>query len=83
VHSLKGLPNVTDIRNLGLACGIDLAPEGAVGTRGYKAFVKAFEIGLMVRQSGDALAMSPPLVIKKTQIDEIIEITGKAIRAVA
>jgi beta-alanine--pyruvate transaminase len=83
VHSLKGLPNVTDIRNLGLACGIDLAPEGAVGTRGYKAFVKAFEIGLMMRQSGDALAMSPPLVIEKNQIDEIIEITGKAIRAVA
>src|SRR5436853_5843830 len=60
VHSLKGLPNVTDIRNLGLACGIDLAPEGAVGTRGYKAFTKAFELGLMVRQSGDAIAMSPP-----------------------
>jgi beta-alanine--pyruvate transaminase len=83
VHSLKGLPNVTDIRNLGLACGIDLAPEGAVGTRGYKAFVKAFDLGLMVRQSGDALAMSPPLVIEKTQIDEIIDIAGQAIKAVA
>ena len=66
VHSLKGLPNVTDIRNLGLACGIDLAPEGAVGTRGFKAFAKAFELGLMVRQSGDAIAMSPPLVIEKS-----------------
>src|SRR5471030_1297868 len=42
VHSLKGLPNVTDIRNLGLAAGIDLAPEGPVGTRGFKAFTKAF-----------------------------------------
>src|SRR5437762_7626869 len=83
VHSLKGLPNVTDIRNLGLACGIDLAPEGAVGTRGYKAFVKAFDLGLMVRQSGDALAMSPPLVIEKSQIDEIIDLTAKTIKAVA
>jgi beta-alanine--pyruvate transaminase len=83
VHSLKGLPNVVDIRNLGLAAGIDLAPEGAVGTRGYKAFTKAFELGLMVRQSGDAIAMSPPLVIEKAQIDEIIDITAKTIKAVA
>ena len=83
VHSLKGLPNVTDIRNLGMACGIDLAVEGSVGTRGFKAFVKAFELGLMVRQSGDAIAMSPPLIIEKNQIDEIIDITAKTIKAVA
>jgi beta-alanine--pyruvate transaminase len=83
VHSLKGLPNVTDIRNLGLAAGIDLAPSGAVGTRGYAAFTKAFDLGLMVRQSGDAIAMSPPLVIEKAQIDEIIDITAKTIKAVA
>ena len=83
VHSLKGLPNVVDIRNLGLAAGIDLAPKGAVGARGYEAFTKAFELGLMVRQSGDAIAMSPPLVIEKAQIDEIIDITAKTIKAVA
>ena len=83
VHSLKGLPNVTDIRNLGLAAGIDLAPEAAAGTRGFKAFTKAFELGLMVRQSGDAIAMSPPLVIEKAQIDEIIDITAQTIKAVA
>ena len=83
VHSLKGLPNVTDIRNLGLAAGIDLAPSGPVGTRGFAAFTKAFELGLMVRQSGDAIAMSPPLVIEKAQIDEIIDITANTIKAVA
>jgi beta-alanine--pyruvate transaminase len=83
VHSLKGLPNVVDIRNLGLAAGIDLAPKGAVGTRGYEAFTKAFELGLMVRQAGDAIAMSPPLVIEKAQIDEIIDITARTIKAVA
>ena len=83
VHSLKGLPNVVDIRNLGLAAGIDLAPKGAVGARGYEAFTKAFELGLMVRQAGDAIAMSPPLVIEKAQIDEIIDITAKTIKAVA
>ena len=83
VHSLKGLPNVVDIRNLGLAAGIDLAPSGPVGTRGYAAFTKAFDLGLMVRQSGDAIAMSPPLVIEKAQIDEIIDITAQTIKAVA
>ena len=49
----------------------------------YAAFTKAFELGLMVRQSGDAIAMSPPLVIEKAQIDEIIDITAKTIKAVA
>ncbi len=83
VHSLKGLPGVLDIRNLGLAAGIDLAATGPVGTRGYNAFVKAFDLGLMVRQSGDAIAMSPPLVIEKAQIDEIIDITAKTIKATA
>src|SRR4029077_11297939 len=83
VHSLKGLPNVTDIRNLGLAAGIDLAPEAVVGTRGFKAFTKAFELGLMVRQSGDAIAMSAPPGIEKAQIDEIIDITAQTIKAVA
>jgi len=83
VHSLKGLPNVVDIRNLGLAAGIDLAPSGPVGTRGFAAFAKAFDLGLMVRQSGDAIAMSPPLVIEKAQIDEIIDITAQTIKAVA
>jgi len=83
IHSLKGLPNVVDIRNLGLAGGIDLAPSGPVGTRGFAAFTKAFELGLMIRQSGDAIAMSPPLVIEKAQIDEIIDITGRTIKAIA
>jgi beta-alanine--pyruvate transaminase len=66
-----------------MAAGIDLAPKGAPGARGYEAFVKAFELGLMLRQSGDALALSPPLVIEKAQIDEIIDITAKTIKAVA
>ncbi|MCW5748582.1 MAG: aspartate aminotransferase family protein [Alphaproteobacteria bacterium] len=84
VHSLKSAPGVTDIRNLGLAAGIDLESRpGAAGARGYDTFVKAFELGVMVRQAGDALAMSPPLVIEKNQIDEIIDIVGKAIKQAA
>jgi beta-alanine--pyruvate transaminase len=84
VHSLKGTPGVIDIRNLGLAAGIDLeARPGAVGARGYDTFVTCFETGLLVRQGGDTLAMSPPLVIEKNQIDEIIDIVGKAIKRAA
>jgi beta-alanine--pyruvate transaminase len=84
VHSLKGLPGVTDIRNLGLAAGIDMeGRKDAIGARGYDTFVKAFELGLMVRQAADTIAMSPPLVIEKNQIDEIIDLTGKAIKGTA
>ncbi|MBX3503086.1 MAG: aspartate aminotransferase family protein [Alphaproteobacteria bacterium] len=84
VHSLKGTSGVIDIRNLGLGAGIDLEPRaGAVGARGYDTFVKCFELGLMVRQGADTLAMSPPLIIEKVQIDEIIDIVGKAIKQAA
>jgi beta-alanine--pyruvate transaminase len=84
VHSLKGISGITDIRNLGLAAGIDLeARTGAVGARGYDTFVKCFEMGVLVRQGGDTLAMSPPLIIEKNQIDEIIDIVGKAIKQAA
>jgi beta-alanine--pyruvate transaminase len=84
VHSLKSAPGVTDVRNLGLAAGIDFeGRKDAPGARGYDTFVKAFELGLMVRQSGDCIAMSPPLIIEKAQIDEIIDIAGKAIKEAA
>jgi beta-alanine--pyruvate transaminase len=84
VHSLKGIPGVTDIRNLGLAAGIDLEPwEGRPTIRGYETFVKAFDLGLMVRQSGDTIAMSPPLVVEKVHIDQIIDLVGQAIKQAA
>ena len=84
VHSLKSAPGVTDVRNLGLAAGIDFeGRKDAPGARGYDTFVKAFELGLMVRQATDTIAMSPPLVIEKAQIDEIIDLAGKAIKASA
>ena len=73
VHSLKGLPNVTDIRNLGLAAGIDLKPvEGKPGLRAYKAMENAFhDHGIMIRVSADTIALSPPLIVTENQIDEI------------
>jgi beta-alanine--pyruvate transaminase len=83
--TLKGLPNVLDIRPIGLVCGIDLGSRpDAVGRRGYDAMVKAFhDENLMVRAVGDTLALTPPLIISEGEIGEIFAKVGKVIRAVA
>lgn len=82
VHSMKGLPNVIDIRNIGLVAGIELAPrEGEAGKRGMEACIKAYEAGLMVRVTGDIIALSPPLVLDKGDIDKMVEITSNVIKA--
>jgi beta-alanine--pyruvate transaminase len=73
VHSLRGLPHVIDVRNAGLVAGIELEPRaGATGTRAYDVFVKAFERGLLIRTTGDIIALSPPLIIEPSQIDQIV-----------
>lgn len=72
IHSFKGLPHVIDIRNTGLIGAIEL--EGVAGkptARAFNAFLKAFEKGLLIRTTGDTIALSPPLVISKAQIDEL------------
>src|SRR3712207_7461048 len=71
--TLKGLPNVTDIRTLGLVAAIDLASRpDAVGQRGYEAMERAFsDIGIMFRVTGDTIALTPPLIITEDQISEI------------
>jgi beta-alanine--pyruvate transaminase len=82
---LKGLPNVLDIRPVGLCVGIDLASRpDAVGKRGFEAMDLAFhEHGLMIRGVGDTLALSPPLIISESQIGEIFDKLAKIIKAVA
>ena len=82
VHSLKDLPNVIDIRNIGLVGAVELAPRiGAPGARGMEACIKAYEAGLMIRVSGDVIAMSPPLIVEKAHVDEMIGILGDVIRS--
>jgi len=77
LHSLKGLPHVIDIRNLGLIGAIELEPiAGQPTKRAFSAFVKAFETGILIRTTGDIIAMSPPLIISKAQIDELIGTLG-------
>ena len=80
-HSLKGLPHVIDVRNLGLIAGIELqAVTGKAGTRGFGVFKAAFERGLLVRVTGDIIALSPPLIIEKSQIDQIFGLLGEILR---
>jgi beta-alanine--pyruvate transaminase len=73
--SLKGKPHVADIRTIGLVAGIDLDPiQGTPGKRAYDAMEKGFhDHGIMLRITGDTIALSPPLIIKEEQIAEIFE----------
>ncbi|CAH2604562.1 Omega-aminotransferase [Rhodovastum atsumiense] len=72
LHSLRGLPHVIDIRNLGLIGAIELEPiPGDPTKRAFSCFLDAFEHGLLIRTTGDIIALSPPLIIEKPQIDEL------------
>jgi beta-alanine--pyruvate transaminase len=84
LHSLKGLPNVVDIRNIGLMGAVEVAPrDGVVAARGYDLMVDCFNSGLYLRMSGDSLAVSPPLIVEKKHIDDMVSILGDAIKRVA
>ena len=67
------MSNVIDIRTIGLIAGIELAPrEDQFGARAYETFVKAFEKNVLIRFTGDVLALSPPLILEFDQIDQIV-----------
>ena len=74
LHSFKDARHVIDIRNIGMIGAIELEPRpGKPTERAYDAFVKCFEKGVLIRVTGDIIALSPPLIIEKAQIDEIFE----------
>ena len=84
MHSLRGLPHVIDVRNFGLIGAVELEPRaGKPGARAFEVFLECFERGVMVRQTGDVIAMSPPLIIEPGQISQLVETLGAVIRAVA
>ncbi|MGI6852339.1 aspartate aminotransferase family protein [Mesorhizobium sp. 1B3] len=83
LHSLKGEPHVIDIRNIGLIGAIELEPiAGQPSKRAFSAFVKAFERGALIRTTGDIIALSPPLIISKGQINELIDHVREVLRLI-
>jgi beta-alanine--pyruvate transaminase len=84
VHSMRGLPNVIDVRNYGLIGAVELEPRaGKPGARAVEVFLKCFERGVMVRQTGDVIALSPPLIVERGHIAQIVETLSQVIRETA
>ena len=83
LHSLRGSPHIVDIRNLGLVAGIELESRpGKVGARAMDIHVDCFRRGVLIRVTGDIIALSPPLIIEREQIDQLITAVGDAVRRV-
>ena len=84
VHALRGEPNVIDVRNIGLVGGIELAPlPGEPAKRAFDVFLDCYDKGLLIRTTGDTIALSPPLIIEKSHIDQIVDTLRGAIRRAA
>jgi beta-alanine--pyruvate transaminase len=82
VHSLRGLPHVIDIRNEGLIAGIELEPMAGEPTRrAFGAFLECYERGVLIRTTGDIIALSPPLIVEREQIDQIVGTIGHVLKA--
>ena len=81
VHNLKGLNHIIDLRNLGLMAGIELdSIPNQPGARAFDLFQRCYEAGLLVRATGDTIALSPPLIAEKGHIDELFDILSAEIK---
>jgi beta-alanine--pyruvate transaminase len=81
VHALRELPHVADVRNLGMVAGIELEPiDGKPGARAFQTFLRCFEKNVLIRTTGDVIALSPPLIISKQQIDELVGTIADVLR---
>ena len=84
LHSMRELPNVIDVRNIGLVGGVELASiPGEPGKRAFSVFLDCWEKGLLIRTTGDTIALSPPLIIEEQHIAQIVETLSGAIRRAA
>jgi beta-alanine--pyruvate transaminase len=83
IHALRGERHVVDIRNQGLVAAVEVAARaGAPGARGYDIFAKCFDDGVLVRQTGDILALAPALIVEDSEIDRMVSSLRKALAAV-
>ena len=72
-----------DIRNIGIIAGIELeSRDGAIGARAYEVFVKCFEAGVLIRVTGDIIALSPPLILEPSHIEEMVETLREILKSV-
>ena len=84
VHSLKGEPNVIDLRNIGLVGAVELTPlPGQPGKRGFDVFLECWDKGVLLRFTGDTIALSPPLIVENAHIDQMIGTLRDALKKVA
>ncbi|HEY0953766.1 MAG TPA: aspartate aminotransferase family protein [Roseateles sp.] len=84
LHSLQGEPNVIDVRNIGLVGGIELKPlDGQPAKRAFNVFLDCWDKGLLIRTTGDTIALSPPLIIESSHIERIIDTLRGALRRAA
>jgi beta-alanine--pyruvate transaminase len=83
VHALRPRNHVIDVRNIGLVAGIELTPRpGEPARRAYETFVKCYERGVLIRTTGDTIALSPPLIINKNEIDTLFGTVGEVLDTV-
>ncbi|MBV8122805.1 MAG: aminotransferase class III-fold pyridoxal phosphate-dependent enzyme, partial [Paucibacter sp.] len=84
VHSLRDAPNVIDVRNIGLVGGIELAPlPGEPAKRAFNVFLDCYDKGVLIRTTGDTIALSPPLIVEREQIDHIVDTLRAALKRAA
>jgi beta-alanine--pyruvate transaminase len=81
MHALRGLRHVIDLRTLGVVAGIELESRtGAPGARAFDAFTQCFSEGVLVRVTGDTIALSPPLILERSHIDQLVEVLARVLR---
>jgi len=84
IHSLRSFAHVVDVRNLGIMAGVELEPRpGAPAARAQEVFQRCFDTGLLARYTGETIALSPPLILEKSHIDDIVGKLGEVIGKVA
>jgi len=84
LHSLKGARHVIDVRNIGLVGGVELEPiAGQPGKRAFDVFLECWERGILIRTTGDTIAMSPPLIIEKNHIDQLVGTLAEVLKTAA
>jgi beta-alanine--pyruvate transaminase len=81
VHSLRGHPHVIDIRNVGMAAAVELEPrEGRPVERTFEAYLRCFEAGVLIRTTGDTIALSPPLIATEEHLGEIVDTLSSVLK---